>query len=138
MHCVAGVQAVKAVSEPTSHELWGRGAGCLKGVATYLPETVLQGYRMFKRCRNLPAGHCVAGVQAVEAVSEPTCQVVCCRGAGCLSGARTYLPGTVLQGCRMFKQCCNLSVGTVFQGYRMCKPCQNLPAGHFVAEVQDV
>ena len=93
---------------------------------------------MFKRCRTLPAGYCFAGVQAVEAVSEPTCQALCCRGAGCLSVAGAYLPGTVLQGCRMFKQCCNLSVGNVLQGYRMFKPCRNLPARHFVAEVQDV
>ena len=120
------------VSEPTSHELWGRGAGCLNGVATYLPGTVLQGYRMFKRCRTLPAGHCVAGVKAVEAVSEPTCQALCCRGAGCLSSAGTYLPGTVLQGCRMFKQSRNLSAGTVLQGCRMFKQCRNLPAGHCV------
>ena len=60
-----------------------RGAGCLNGVKTYLPGTVLQGcslissvgtylpgtglqrYRLFKQGRNLPAGHCVAGVQAV-------------------------------------------------------------------------
>ena len=68
---------------PTSHELWGRGAGCLNGVATYLQAlccrgagclsgvgtylsgTVLQGCRMFKRCHNLPEGHCVSGLQDV-------------------------------------------------------------------------
>ena len=53
--------------------------------------------RLFKLCRNLPAHHCVAGVQAVLAISEPTCLVPCYRGAGCISGVRTYLPGTVLQ-----------------------------------------
>ena len=76
-------------------------------------------YRLFKRCQNLPAGHCVqvcrmlkwcknlparhgvAGVQAAVAVSEPTCWALCCRGAGCFSGVGTYLPGTVFQveGC---------------------------------------
>ena len=64
-HCAAGVQAVKTVSDPTSHELWGRGAGCLNGVATYLPGTVLQGCRLLKQCRNLPAKQFVAGVQDV-------------------------------------------------------------------------
>ena len=39
--------------------------GCLSGVVTYLRGTVLQGCRLFKRCHNLPEGHCVAGVQAV-------------------------------------------------------------------------
>ena len=35
---------------------------------------MLQGCRLLKRCLNQPAGHCVAGVQAVEAVSEVTCR----------------------------------------------------------------
>ena len=47
-----------------------RGAGCLSGVGTYLPGIVLQGCKLFKRCRNLPAWHCVAGVQAVQVVSD--------------------------------------------------------------------
>ena len=37
--CGAVVQAVKAVSEPTSRSLWGRGAGCLSSAGTYLPCT---------------------------------------------------------------------------------------------------
>ena len=53
--------------------------------------------RLFKLCQNLPAHHCVAGVQAVLAISEPTCRAPCYRGAGCISGVGTYLPGTVLQ-----------------------------------------
>ena len=53
--------------------------------------------RLFKQCRNLPAHHCVAGVQAVLAISEPTCRALCYRGAGCISDVGTYLPGTVLQ-----------------------------------------
>ena len=53
--------------------------------------------RLFKLCRNLPARHCVAGVQAVLAISEPTCRPPSYRGAGCISGVETYLPGTVLQ-----------------------------------------
>ena len=53
--------------------------------------------RLFKLCRNLPAQHCVVGVQAVLAMSEPTCRAPCYRGAGCIIGVGTYLPGTVLQ-----------------------------------------
>ena len=82
--------------------------------------TVLQGCRLFKQYWNLPAGHCVTGVQALLAMSEPTCLALCYRSAGCLSNIRTYLPGTVLQGYRLFKQC------------------QNLPAWHCVTGVQAV
>ena len=56
------------------------------------------GCRLFKRCQNLSAGHFVAGVQAVLAVSEPTSRELCGRGAGCLSGVGTYFPGTVWHG----------------------------------------
>ena len=45
--------------------------------------------RLFKRCRNLHAGHCVARVQAVKAVLGPTCR-------HCVAG------------CRLFKRCLNL------------------------------
>ena len=54
------------------------------------------------------------------AVSEPTYRALCYSGAGFLSGVKTYLPGTVLQWCRLFKQC------------------QNLPAGYCVTGVQSV
>ena len=70
--------------------------------------TVFQWCRLFKRCQNLPAGHCVTGVQTVKVLSEPTCLALCYRAADCLSGVRTYLPGTVLQGCRLLKYCRNL------------------------------
>ena len=53
-------------------------------------------------------------------VLEPTCGALFCKGVSCLSGVGTYLPGTVLQGSRLFKQC------------------QNLPAGQCVAGVQSV
>ena len=64
--------------------------------------------------------HFVAGVQAVLAMAEPTCRALCYSGADCLSGVGTYLPGTVLQWCRLFKQC------------------QNLPAEYCVTGVQSV
>ena len=64
--------------------------------------------------------HCVAGVQAVLAMSEPTCRALCYSGAGFLSGVGTYLPGTMLQWCRLFK------------------PVSDLPAGHYVTVVQTV
>ena len=81
---------------------------------------MLQGCSLFKQFWKLPAKHCVAGVQAVQAVSESTCRALCSRGAVCLSGVQTYLLDTVLQGCWLFKQC------------------QNLPAGHCVAGVHAV
>ena len=43
INCGAGVQDVLAVSETTSHELWGRVAGCLNDVATYLPALCCRG-----------------------------------------------------------------------------------------------
>ena len=59
-------------------------------------------------------------MQAVKALSEPTYHALCCRGAGCFSNGRTYLPGSVLQWGRLFKWC------------------QNLPAGHCVTVVKVV
>ena len=75
---------------------------------------------MFKWCQNLPTGHCVTVIQAFFALLEPTCRALCYSGESCFSNVRTYLPGTVLQGCRLFKQC------------------RSLPAGHCVAGVQTV
>ena len=132
------VQAVLVVSEPTCRALCCRGAGCLSRVRTYLLGTVLQGCRLVKWCQILPAGHCVAGVQAVKVVSEPTCQALWFRVSGCLSGVRTYLPGTVLQGCRLVKRCRNLCTGHCVQECRLFKLCPNLPAGHCVVGVQAV
>ena len=119
-HCVTVVKAVLAMSEPTCQALCYSGESCLSNVRTYLPSTVLRWCRLFKQCWNLPARHCVTVVKAVLAMSESTCRALCCRGAGCLSNVRTYLPGTVLQWCRLFKQC------------------QNLPAGNCVTGVQTV
>ena len=45
--------------------------------------------------QNLPPGHCGTRVKAAEVVSEPTCQLLWDRGAGCLSGVGTYLLDTV-------------------------------------------
>ena len=111
---------MEVVLEPTRRALHLSGAGCLRGVKTYLSGTVLQGCRLFKRCRYLPAGHCATLVKAVLAMSEPTCRALCCRGADCLSSVGTYQVGTVLQWCRLFKQC------------------PNLPAKHCVTVVQTV
>ena len=108
------------VLETTCRALWGRGAGCLSCVSTYLLGTVLQWCRLFKRCQNLPAGHCVTVVKDVLAMPESTCWALCNNGADCLSGVRTYLPGTVLRGCRLLKYD------------------QNLPTGHCVTVMQAV
>ena len=136
--CVAGVQTVSAMSEPTCRALCCRrtdclssvrtylpeqcysGAGWLSGVGTYLPGTVLQLCRLFKQCQNLPAGYCVTGMQSVKVVMEPTYQALCYSDAGCLNGVGTYLQGTVLPGCRLYK------------------PCRNLPVWHYVTVVQAV
>ena len=69
---------------------------------------------------NLPDGHSVIVVKPVLAMSESTCRALCYSDADCLSSVRTYLPGTVLQWCRLFKRC------------------QNLPAGHCVTVMQTV
>ena len=91
-HCVAWLQAVQVVSEPTCLALCCRGAVYLSTLRSYLPGTVLQGCRLFKWYGNLPARHCVAGVHDVKAESEPNCQALCCRGAECLNAVATYLP----------------------------------------------
>ena len=99
------------MSEPSYQALFYSGAGCLSNVRTYLPATVLQWYRLFKRCQNLPTQHCVTVVQTVKAVSEPTYPALFYSGADCFSNVRTYLPGTVLQGCRLYKRCLHLPTG---------------------------
>ena len=108
------------MSEPTWWALCYNVADCLSGVRTYLPGTVSQCCRLFKQCLNLPAGHSVTVVKAVLAMSESTCLALCYSGADCLSGVGTYLPGTVLQWWKLFKQC------------------QSLPAGHCVTVMQAV
>ena len=105
------VQTVYAVWIPTCQALCYIGAGWLSIVSTYLPGTVLQGCRLYKRCRNLPARHCVTLVQAVLAVLEPTCRAQCYSGEGCISNVRVYLPGTVLQWWWLFKWCRNIPAG---------------------------
>ena len=65
-------------------------------------------------------GTVYTGVQTVKAVSEPIYQALCYSGAGFLSGVRTYLPGTMLKWCRLFKRC------------------RNLPARHCATVVQTV
>ena len=156
-HCVTVVKAVLAKSESTCRALCYSDAGCLSSARTYLLGTVLQWCRLFKLCQNLPAGHCVTVVKAVLAMSEPTCQALCCSGESCFSNVRTYLQGTVLWWCRLFKQCWSLPAwhcfyngescfsnvrvylpGTVLQGCRLFKQCQNLPAGHCVTVVKAV
>ena len=100
--------------------------------------TLLQCCRLFKRCQNQPAGHCVTAVKAVLAVSESTCRALCYSGKDCLSCVRSYLPGTVLQGCRLFKRCQHQLPDTVLQWCRLFKQCLNLPAGHSVTVVKAV
>ena len=77
---------------------------------------MLQGCRLFKWCRNLPAAHCVVVVQAVKAVLELSCWALCCRGAGCLRVVRNYLPGTVCRGAGYVSGVGTYQPGTVCSG----------------------
>ena len=145
------------VLESTRWALCCRVAGCLSSVGTYLSGTVLQGCRLLKCCWNLPALHCVAEVQAVQAVAEPTCRSYCCRCKVCLSGEGTYLLGTVLCGCGLFKWFWNLPAwhcvagvqavkvvseptcqALCLRGCRLFKLCLNISIRHCVAGVQSV
>ena len=135
--CYSGADCLSSVST-TYQALCYIGAGCLSGVRTYLPGTVLQWCRLFKRCQNLPARHCVTVVQTVLAVSEPTCSTLCYSGAGRLSSVGTYLPGTVLQWCYCFSNVRTYLPGTMLQWCRLFKQCQILPTGHCVTMVQTV
>ena len=78
MHCVAGVQAVLAMSESTCRALCYSGADC-KAVSE-------------PTCRAL----CYSGADCLSGV-RPTCWALCYSGEDCLSGVGVYLPGTVLQ-----------------------------------------
>ena len=100
--------------ESTCKALCYSGEICFSNVGVYLPGTVLQWCRLFKQCQNLPARHCVTVVKAGLSMSESTCRALCYSDAGCLSGVGVYLPGTVLQWCRLFKQCQNLPAGDCF------------------------
>ena len=137
------------MSEPSCGALFYSGADCLSALRTYLPGTVLQWCKLFKQCRNISTRHCVTMVQAFIAVSEPTCRALCYSGADCLSSVRTYLLVTVLQRCRLFKQCHNLPAGclscartylrgTVLQWCRLFKQCLSLISGHCVTGMQTV
>ena len=67
-HCVAVVQADKAMLQPTCGHC-DAGVQAVKAVTEsscrHLPGTEFLRFRLFKLCGNLPAMHCVAVVQAV-------------------------------------------------------------------------
>ena len=130
------------MSEPTCRELCYSGADCLSNIRSYLPGTVLQWCRLFKRCQNLPASHCLTVVQTCLSCVGTYLPGTVLSGAGFLSGVRTYLPGTVLQWCRLGADCLNrvrtYLPGIVLQWCRLFKQCHKLPAGHCVAVVQDI
>ena len=131
------MQAVYAVLERTYQH-------CVIGCSLFKPCWNLPcghcwiGCRLIKRCQYLPTMHCGAGVQAVKVVLEPTYWALCCRGTGCLSGVESYLPVTVLQGCRLFKRCWNLPARHCVGGCSLFKRCWCLPAGHCRAGLQAV
>ena len=108
------------MSESTCQALCYSGADCLSSVRTYLPGTVLQWCRLFKRCPNYLLGTVLQWCRLFKWRAPPTCRALCYSGESCFSNVRIYLPGTVLQWCRLFKQG------------------QNLPAGHCVTVVKAV
>ena len=98
--------------------------------------------QLFKRCRNLSAGHCAA---AVKAVWQPICRH-CAAGVqlfkwcqnlsagivlqecSCLSGVETYLPALCCRGAAVLavsKPICRHCVAEV----QLFKQCRNLSAG---------
>ena len=137
-NCGAGVQHVYAVSEPTSQELWGRGAACLCSVGTYLSGTVGQGCSMFMQCPNLPLRDCGAGVQHVYAVSEPTSQGLWGRGAACYAVSEPTSQGLWGRGAACLYSVGTYLIGTEGQGRSMFMQCWNLPLGDCGAGVQHV
>ena len=83
------------VSEPSSTALLGKGAGCLSGVGTFLPGTVLQAVQrvsehssraLWGKGAGCLSGvdHCGAGMQTVKSGREPTSWALLGRGSGCL------------------------------------------------------
>ena len=74
----------------------------------------------------------------VKAVLVPTSRALWARGAGSLSGDGTYLPGTVGQGCRLFKWCQKLPPRHCGAGMQALKQCWNLPPGQCGAGVPAV
>ena len=71
-------------------------------------------------------------------MSEPTCRALCYSGESCFSNVRTYLPGTVLQWCRLFKQYRNLPAWHCVTVVQNVKQYQNLHAGQCVTVVKAV
>ena len=78
---------------------------------------MVQECRLLQQFQNLPTSLALKG-----------------RGAGRLSVVRTYLPGTVEQGCKLFEPCWDLTG----QGCRLFDQCRNLPLGQCWAVFQDV
>ena len=116
--------------EPTCRALCYSVEGCLSGVGTYLPGTVLQWCRLLSK--NKPvldnSDFCLiilkirpnSDFQNPFSLEIKISLFLPVLSLNCLSSVRTYLPGTVLQWCRLFKHS------------------QNLPAAHCVAGVQTV
>ena len=52
---------------------------------------------MFKRCRNLSAGHCAAGMQLFKRCHNLSASTVL-QGCSCLSGVETYLQALCCRG----------------------------------------
>ena len=79
-----------------------------------------QGCRLFKGCRNLPPGQVRrAELDTVLFLFKDVSGISWAqmgRGVVCLSGVRTYLPGTDGQGCRLLSSVRTYLPGTVGWG----------------------
>ena len=94
--------------------------------------------RLFKKCQNLPTGHlCCRGADCFSNV-RTYLRTLCCRGADCLSSVRTYLQALCYSGAGWLSGVGTYLQGTVLQWCRMFKQCQNLPAGFCITGVQSV
>ena len=101
--------------------------------------------QLFKRCRNLPAWHCAAGVQLFKQCRNLSARH-CVAGVQLFKQCRNLFPGTMLQGCSCLSSvptylpalCCRgAAVLAVSQpicwhcaaGVQLFKQCPNLPVG---------
>ena len=110
-HCVAGVQAVYMVAEPTCRALCCRlFAQCQNQSAGYCAA----GVQLFKQCRNLSAGTVLQGCSCLSSV-KTYLPALCCRGATVKAVSKPTCPYCAA-GVQLFKQCRNLPASTVLQG----------------------
>ena len=88
---------VQASQEAHCSEREREKEGCLNGIGTYMPGTVLTGCRLFKRSRNLPASTVLQGCRRFKRCRIISADTVL-QGCSCLSSVATYLPALCCRG----------------------------------------